>query len=430
MGKKKLLAALFSGVLLISVAMTGCSSTKESASKNSSGEKTTLNVFQYKVEFKDQFETLAEQYMEENPNVKVNVQTVGGGTGYDPALKAKFASGEEPGLFNIRGPEQLNEYKDRLANLKDTKAASEALPGTLETVSENEDIYGLPFNQEGYGYIYNKDIVKKAGVDLTTVTNFEELKKAVEVIDSKKKELKIDAVFALPAKEKWVMGKHLVNAFLAPEFNNSVLETFNAKEVKFTHGDQLKQALDLQNNFSVQPNANVDYAQQVEELFSTGRVAMIQQGNWIYPTVEQMDEDLAKNKIGIIPIPVNGEMKMPIGVPAYWAVNKKASEAEQKVAKDFLDWMYTSDKGKEIVLTEFKFIPAYKGYEASKIADPLSREIYKYVNKENTSGWVFNGYPSGWSDVVGAELQKYLAKQSTWEEALKSASEQWSQTRK
>ena len=45
---------------------------------------------------------------------------------------------------------------------------------------------------------------------------------------------------------------------------------------------------------------SLDYSMQVEQLFSTGKVAVIQQGNWIYPTVEQMDQELAENGIGMI----------------------------------------------------------------------------------------------------------------------------------
>ena len=45
---------------------------------------------------------------------------------------------------------------------------------------------------------------------------------------AKRRNLGIDAVFALPAKEKWVIGNHLANIFLAPEFNNDAIEAFNA----------------------------------------------------------------------------------------------------------------------------------------------------------------------------------------------------------
>ncbi|MEK3888689.1 ABC transporter substrate-binding protein [Bacillus sp. FSL K6-3431] len=418
-----LLAALF-------LVLAGCSTGEKENDSADSGKKVTVDVFQFKVEFKKQFEELAKQYEEVNPDVKVNIQTVGGGNDYASALKAKFASGDEPAIFNINGIVDIQQYRDRLADLSETEAAKSALEGTLAGVEEDGQVLGLPYNQEGYGLIYNKDIFKEAGVDPESITSMEDLIKAVETIDGKKEELKLDAVFAFPAKEKWVTGNHAASVFLASDFDNDVLKAYEAKEVAFSNSDAFKQYIDLQNEYSVQPVMSLDYSQQVEELFSTERVAIIQQGNWVYPTVEEMDPELAESGIGIMPIPLNGEMNMPVGVPNFWAVNKKVDEEVQKAAGEFLDWMYTSEEGKEASLTEFKFIPAYEGYDTEKISDPLSKEIYEYAEKGQTTGWVFQSYPIGWGEnVLGAELQKYLSDKATWEETIQKTQDEWAKSR-
>ncbi|WP_046174306.1 ABC transporter substrate-binding protein [Domibacillus indicus] len=429
MFKKK--ALVLSSALLLGLA--GCSTAEkdENASGGSgggSGDQTVVDIFQFKVEFKEQFEELAKQYEEQNPDVDIKVETVGGGNDYASALKSKFASGDEPAIFNINGAVDVQQYRDRLIDVSDTEAAGAALDGTLESVTEGEQVLGLPYNQEGYGFVYNKQIFEEAGVDAESIKSMEDLTKVVETLDSKKDELGIDAVFAFAGKEKWTEGNHGSNSFMADDFEGSVMKAFEAKETPFTKADQYKEYIDLQNKYSVQPVLSLDYSQQVEELFSTGRVAMIKQGNWVYPTIEQMDPELAEN-VGIFPIPVDGEMKMPVGVPQYWAVNKNAEEEEQQAAKDFLDWLYTSDEGKEAVLTQFKFIPAYEGYDADKVADPLSKTIYEYAEAGNTQGWVFLGYPVGWSDILGAHLQKYLAGEASWEEAIQAAKDDWKKAR-
>ena len=158
---------------------------------------------------------------------------------------------------------------------------------------------------------------------------------------------------------------------------------------------------------------------------------MIQQGNWALGSIEQIDPELAKN-IGLIPIPVEGveEGKLPVGVPMYWAINKDKDEATKKAAVEFLEWLYTSEKGKDYVLNQFKFIPAYTGYDASKITDPLAKDIYKYSTEGNTINWVFMGYPSGWGmNVLGAEIQKYLSNQTSWDELVKTAKDAWQKDR-
>ena len=188
----------------------------------------------------------------------------------------------------------------------------------------------------------------------------------------------------------------------------------------------------MENKYSVQPTNSLDYSQQVEKLFSMKKVALIQQGNWVFNSINDIDSDLAKN-IGIIPIPVEGvaEGKMPVGVPMYWAVNSKKDEKVKKEAIKFLEWMYTSDKGKDFVINQFKFIPAYKGFDESKISDPLSKEIYKYAKDGKTINWVFMGYPSGWGqDKLGADIQKYVAGKTSWDDMIDTAKKTWADKRK
>ena len=159
---------------------------------------------------------------------------------------------------------------------------------------------------------------------------------------------------------------------------------------------------------------------------------MIQQGNWVFPSINEMDPEVAEN-IGVLPIPVEGyEGSIPVGVSSYWAVNSEADAEEVQASKDFLDWMYTSETGKNSVLTEFKFIPAYEGYDTSKISDPLSRDIYEYASNGKTIGWVFSGYPSNpWGQaVMGANMQKYLAGDMTWDEVVADSIAKWEEKRK
>lgn len=432
MKKNKVFSVVFVFILLLSVALVGCSSPSTGTKKDTKGN-VTLDVFQFKVEFKGQFESLAKKYESEHKGVKINVTTVGGGQDYGAALKSKFASGKEPAIYNIGGPQDVADWQKKLADLSDTKAAKAALKGTLDGVTTDGKVLGLPYNQEGYGFIYNKAVFEKAGIDPASITSYIALENAVKTIDSKKKELGLKAVFALPAKETWVTGLHLSNAFLAPEFDNNVLNSFNAKQVEFKYADTFKKVLDLQNTYSAQPTVSLDYSQQVEELFSLQKVAMIQQGNWVYGSIAGIDQKFADNGIGILPIPVEGykEDSIPVGIPMYWGVNSNKDKNTVAAAKEFIDWLYTSDEGKNAVINDFKFIPAYNGFDASQIKDPLSKEIYQYAQNGKTIGWVFMGYPTGWGqDQLGVQIQKYLSKQTSWDDLIKTVKKSWEDSRK
>ncbi|SHJ53635.1 ABC transporter substrate-binding protein [Tepidibacter formicigenes] len=434
--KKKLFSVL-TCILALMVSLTACgSSSQESAD---SGNKVNVDVFQFKVEAKDALEKAAGIYMEKNPNVKINIQTVGGGDDYGAALKSKFASGEEPAIFNIGGPQDMIDWKEKLEDLSSESWVNEAYNGVLDAVTEDGKVYGMPFNQEGYGFIYNKEIFKKAGINPESIKSFTDLENAVKTLDSKKEELGLKSVIAFPGKETWVTGLHLSNVAFSNEFS-SATDAFNAKNIEFKYANALKKLVDLQADYGYKPDGtkaslnSVDYSTQVEELFALGQVALIQQGNWAYGSVAGIDEELAAN-IGMLPMPLEGvkEDSIPVGVPMYWAINTTKDDEVKTVAKDFLNWLYTSDEGKDLIINEFKFIPAFKGYEGDNLQpkDTLAKEIIRYSNEGKTMPWVFMGYPTGWGmDKLGADIQKYLSEEMTWEELVKNAKATWTDARK
>ena len=433
MRSKKFFSSFVSVLLISVIALVGCSPSEDEGKDSASEDGVTIDIFQFKVEIKDQFEDLVKVYEDENPGVKINVKTVGGGNDYGATLKTSFSSGEEPDIFNVGGPSDVEEYREYLADVSDTAAVAASLDGTLTAVQDGEEVLGLPFNQEGYGLIYNKGIFEKAGINPDEIITYDDLEKAVASLDSQKEDLGIDAVFALPAKEKWVLGDHIANMFIAPEFNNDITEAYNAETIAFEKGDELKRYLDLQNDYSVGPVLSLDYSQQVEQLFSLEKVAMIQQGNWVYNSVYDMDPELAENGIGILPVPVEGfEGKVPAGVPMFWAVNGKSDEKVVQASKDFLDWVYTSETGKTAVLEDFKFIPAYKDYDASKISDPLSQKIYEYAEAgETIEGWVYQATPTGWNqETLGVNIQKYLSGDMEWDDVISQSISKWEEERK
>lgn len=437
MGLKRILS-LITVTALVGASVVGCSSTGgDNASKD--GDKVVVDVFQFKVEAKDALEKAAQKYEELNPEVDINIETVGGGNDYGAALRSKFQSGQEPTIFNIGGPQDVEDWQDKLEDLSKEAWVGQAFEGTLGAVSDDNGMFGMPFNQEGYGFIYNKQIFEKAGIDPSTITSMDALTEAVKTLDSKKDELGLEAVFAVPGKEKWVTGLHLLNVALSNEFESGK-ESYEAKDLEFKYNKELKDLLDLQCDYAFMPDGkkasinSVDYAMQIEQKYSTGKVAMVQMGNWAYGGINGVNPEIAENS-GILPLPLKGvkEDSIPVGVPMYWSINKDESDEEKAAAKEFLNWLYTSDEGKKMIIEDFNFIPAFKGYEDESLQpkDPLSADVLKYSNEGKTMPWVFMGYPSGWGEnVVGADVQKYLDGSMSWEDLVKNAQDTWAKDRK
>ncbi|MBU5294609.1 extracellular solute-binding protein [Anaerosalibacter bizertensis] len=448
---KKVLTLAIVMVLALSLVVTGCSndvkdeeanSGNEKAATEKSGEKAEIDIFQFKVEIAKELEEAAKAYEEENPNVKINIQTVGGGDDYGAALKAAFQSGNEPDIFNVGGPQDIKDWMDKLEDLSDQPWVDKALEGVLSGATVDDKVYALPFNLEGYGFVYNTEIFKAAGIDAEKIVDFKSLEEAVKTLDKKIKDGELEeefplleSVFEFPAKETWITGLHTSNVALGQEFDSSI-DAFNAEEVEFKYGDSLKKIIDLQADYSMhrddKPKLNaVDYTTQAEEGIAIERVAIIQQGNWVYGLVEGVDEEVAE-KLDILPIPLEGgkEDSIPVGVPMHWVVNKDSDDTVKDAAKDFLNWLYTSEKGKDYVVNEFHFIPPLTGYEDLEVEDSLGRAVSRYAEAGKTTPWVFMGYPTAWGmEGLGNNIQKYLSGEFTWEQVISESQAQWKEMR-
>ena len=403
-----------------------------------------IDVLQFKVEIAPALAEAARLFEEAHPGIVITIRTVGGGDCYHSALRAVFAAGVAPTIFNVGGPQDVADWAHTLQDLTDEPWVELAYENVLASVTVDGRVYGLPFNIEGYGFIYNRAIFKAAGIDTAKIVDFATLEAAAEKLYAKIQagELadefpRLEAVFELAAAETWVTGKHTANAILAQEFGSSI-DAFHAAEVEFRYSESLRALIDLQARFSphadnwAQLNA-VDYMTQVDMGIAIERVAVIQQGNWVFGGVNAIDPNVAAN-LGILPFPVKGavEDSIPVGVPFHWAINKNAGEAEVEAAKKFLNWLYTSDEGMRIVVEEFFFIPPLRGFAEAGFepADPLALAVLEFAAEGRTMPWVFMGTPSGWAmEVLGVEIQRYLAGKATWDEIINTARASWAELR-
>lgn len=424
--KKHLIKKFIAVVLLIGV-LVGCSSN----GNGDSGKKVVIDIFNIKVETKDQLESLIEKYESENENIDIRLTTVGGGQDAASALQAKFSSQEEPAIFLLSGLSDVEKYQDYLLDVSDMESAKTAIEGTLQGVEIEGVPYGIPLNIEGYGWMINKEIFEEAGVDPSTISSYSDFVNAVETIDSKKDELGLDAVFAFSGKEDWVVSQYSSH-FAAHEYDNNVKVGYEADEFNYVYGDRMKEYTDLVNQYNVQPILSLDYSTSVEELFTGGRVAIVHQGNWIVPSLDSIDPDFSKDKLGILPLFVADDDIGTIGAgPSwYWGINKQKDDKVIAASKEFIDWMYTSDYGKQQIVEEFKYVPAHENYNIESISDPVSQEVYHMLLEGKSTGWAHNQYPDGFSEtVLFPEFQKYLNEDITWDELKSITSEKFSEMR-
>lgn len=420
---KRILLLLTSLILVFGI-IAGCSS-KESSSGGGSDSKSgddvvTLNLFQFKVEIADQLQEMIKEFEAEHPNIKVKLETVGGGADYGAALKAKFASGEEPDIFNNGGFKELELWQEKLADLSGEPWVEHVLPiGKVPMTAEDGKLYGMPVNLEGYGFVYNKDLFEKAGIKEAPKT-IEELKDA-----SKKLEKAGITPFSAGYGEWWVIGQHLLNIPFAqqddPEAFIAGLYDGSEKIVGNEKFKQFKEVLDTELKYANDNPLTTDYNTQVT-LFASGETAMLQQGNWTENMITEINPDI---NMGFLPIPISNDESansLPVGVPNNWVLNKNSEHLEE--AKTFLNWMVSSETGKRYITEEFAFIPAFDNIEPAGLGD-LGTSILEYSKDEKTIPWTWFKWPDGANKEFAAAIQEYAAGKIDYDTLLERFQKSW-----
>nr|WP_236838927.1 ABC transporter substrate-binding protein [Caldalkalibacillus salinus] len=407
-------------VLVVGFVAACAQEADESANERTDEDVVTLNLFQFKVEIRDELQAMLDEFEAEHPDIKVEMETVGGGADYGAALRAKFSSEEAPDIFNNGGFNELQLWKEHLADLSDEPWVEHVLPlAKAPMTDEDGKIYGMPLNLEGYGFIYNKDLFAEAGIE-EPPTTLSELKAAAEKLE----EAGITP-FAAGYGEWWVIGQHLLNIpFAQQEDTDAFIEGLNEGTETFVgneHFENFKDVIDMEIAYGNSNPMTTDYNTQVT-LFATGEAAMLQQGNWTENMIYEINPDM---NMAFLPIHINDEEesnRLPVGVPNNWVINKNAEHIEE--AKLLLDWMASSEIGQRYMTEEFAFIPAFDHIEASGLGD-LGDSIQDYSLEGRTIPWTWFRWPDGASQDFAAAIQEYVAGQITYNEVLESFQSTW-----
>ncbi|MCF0237188.1 MAG: hypothetical protein HUK24_01205, partial [Sphaerochaetaceae bacterium] len=95
------------------------------------------------------------------------------------------------------------------------------------------------------------------------------------------------------------------------------------------------------------------------------------------------------------------------GPSTYWVVNKNSAVKEE--AKDFLEWLVSSERGRYYLTEVFNFVPGLTDISVSDNADPLSYAVSTAVSENRALGWEWPKYPSGANFACGDAIIEYAA---------------------
>ena len=460
---KKKLIGLTLCMSMMAVALAGCGSSSSTAgSKATEAAKAdvakegasdftgTIRWLNYKPEIADQLVEVAKAYTDET-GVNVQIETAASNT-YEQTLTARMDSSDAPTIFVCDSMKMLNEWQDYCADLPNTKLNGFVSDQTY-TLKKDDKVYGISYALEGWGIIVNKAITdayfaspnkKTEYTSLDDLYTFDALKAVVEDMQSMKDELGIEGVFgstSLKAGDDWRYQTHLMNQPLYWEWGGNDKIDLNGliPEFKFEYNKNFKDILDLYLNNSVIDKSLVGTKTVDDSMaeFALGKCAMIQNGDWAWSTIAGTDGKKVNDKdVCFIPITcgVEGEkdMGLNVGASQYMCINSQLDQKDQDAALAFLEWLFSSDTGKQLVAQKLQLVTPFTTMADAEYTNPLFESENDIAGKgKKAYCWAANLIPDDqWKNDYGASLLQYAQGQKDWDAVVSDAVTEWETERK
>lgn len=271
--------------------------------------------------------------------------------------------------------------------------------GHLQSTQLDGKYYGVPFGSNNIGLYYNKEMLEEAGVE--PPTNWEELRTA-------SKELTVDNRYGFA-----------FSALQNPEgeFNFMPLLWSSGAEHTTINSSEGIEALELVSNLiedGSMPQEAINWTQgDVNSQFMSGNLAMMFNGPWQIPTLENEVPDL---EWGVTYIPKNQEYVTALGGENYGVVNGDNVDG----SLDFIKFMSENTLD---YINDFGFISARKDFAEIQFDDGDLNPYYE-VFAEMLPMTKPRGPHPRWpeiSDALSLALNEVITGSSTPEEAAKKA---------
>ena len=385
---KKILAILMALAMVLSFAACG----------SSSSEGGSVYWLNFKPESDEALKEIAAMYTEET-GVEVKIVTAASGT-YNETLTAEMDKTEVPTIFVVGNAAAAETWGEYCLDLKGTAIEKELNTDAYNIYGADGKLCSIGYTYECYGIIVNTALLEKAGYAKDYITNFATLKEVAEDVHARSAELGFDA-FApadMDASSSWRFTGHMINMEYYYEYRDDPeawAGDYGPTELTGAYMDNYRNLFDLMvNNSTVERSALANGGNDAQSVFASGEALFYPQGSWEWPSLE--GKGMKAEDLTMIPYygDVEGEEKAGLncGTENCWAINAKASKADQKATMDFLVWLVTDPEASEIAVSSFGVMP-YKSAVAS--TNPFLAIANEYANNGHyTMPWVTNFQPN------------------------------------
>ncbi|MFB9274503.1 ABC transporter substrate-binding protein [Cohnella cellulosilytica] len=243
------------------------------------------------------YRKVLDAFMEENPNIKVEVTFPG--ADYENIMKVKMASKDIPDVFQTHGWAKAR-YGSFLEDLRDEPWAEFVSPSIKDVVTDEDGkLYALPITQQKSGINYNVDLLQEYGIAVPTT--WEQFVAACETI-LQKSGGQVTPIH-IGGSDSWPLGvwyNMLAIPYLISPTDNSAPQLLDGS-FDWHKWDYLSEQLRL---FYEKGYLNKDVltAKYVDssQLMAQGKIAFTLYGSGIVPEVQRLNPDI---HLSMMPIP-------------------------------------------------------------------------------------------------------------------------------
>jgi len=387
------------------------SGSQNSQSKGGGSEKVKITILNSKAEIHNQMTEAAQLFMSANPDIEVEVISTTQDQSPVERASALYASGT-PATLTMLDTGDIEKFADKALDLSNEKwVADLAQPFLVDgkTIS-------FPFAVEGYGLIYNKEVLDKVSggsfdpASINTTAKLEALFQKIE---------QAGIVPLYIGSMDWSLGNHFLAIAYATQPDTDVkgfIEVLKQGKADLVNNPSFNGLLDT---FDVMKRYNggkddpmaVNYEQSTA-MVAKGEAAMTFNGNWL---ITELLKSNPEGEYGFVPVPISNNegdhanSSVAVGATKQFFLDaEKSTPAQQEAAKKFLNWLVYEAEGQDFQVNKANVIPAFKNINLE-----LNNSLAIAINQYNLSGksieFAGNFVPGDHWKVLGASMQKYLA---------------------
>ncbi|RDY25120.1 carbohydrate ABC transporter substrate-binding protein [Romboutsia weinsteinii] len=330
--KKIISLALVTGLML-----SGCAKGSADGSKGEGKIAGEITVVTDRTDADDLFEEIEANFKKKYPDV-TDIKWESS-SDYNNHISTRMNTKDYGDVLFV--PFVLNATPQEYSNYFEPLGSIEELEKEYMDVTEadhDSTVYGLPSRLNSLGIIYNKEVLKKAGIE-NMPTTMEEMMETLQAIS--------DNTDAIPLYTNYNtllgMWGGALTSFGGEQYRSDMLKEGTA----FEKGQPIREVMDLFYNISskglIEEDPITGDPAKSFQMLANGEVAMLMSGSQDVPVVQGLSTDKENIDIAPFPVKLDGETSIAYGADSVVGINKNSKNVE--TAKAFLEFFISAESG-------------------------------------------------------------------------------------